>query len=484
MSNSNQNMMFKMSGSIHFTGIGGIGMSGIAEILYNLGYKIQGSDLGENDNVKRLRSMGIEVIIGQDGKNIANAAVIVKSTAIKDNNPEIVAAKKNKIPIVKRAEMLAEIMRLKNSVAISGAHGKTTTTSLIAAMFEAANLNPTVINGGIINSKGTNAYLGSGNYIVAEADESDGTFIKIPSTIGVITNIDAEHLDYWGDYKKLKAAYRSFIENLPFYGFGVICLDDKEAKDIYHTIIDKEIVTYGIKSDNVDIKAVNIRTDIDNSVFDVEVSERLSNKIKIISDIKLPMAGMHNVLNSLSAIAIAIKLDLSKDIIKNGFNQFKGVKRRFTKTGEVDNITIIDDYAHHPQEIEATIKTAREVIKNNPESNLISVMQPHRYTRLHNLFSEFTNCFKESDIVIIAPVFEAGEKPIDGANRDVLVSAIKQQYPNIQVMALPSEKMLPDMINKYAKSDDLVLIMGAGTSTKWANALPKQLEKLKSKVLN
>ncbi len=472
-----EKMMFDNFGILHFIGIGGIGMSGIAEIMHNLGYQVQGSDLSENDNVLRLRNIGIKVFIGHLEENIKDASVVVKSTAVKDNNPEIIAARAARVPVVKRSEMLAELMRLKISVAVSGSHGKTTTTAFVAAMFEAASLNPTVINGGIINTRGTNAYLGSSDYLIAEADESDGTFIRIPSTIAVITNIDPEHLDYYGSFDNLKQAYEAFIHNLPFYGFAVACKDHHEVSNLIKKVQDREVITYGIDSSDLDIQAINIIENISGSVFDVKVSSRVMGEEFIIEKINLPVAGRHNVLNSLAAISIGVKLKFKKQSIIEGFSRFAGVKRRFTKTGEVMGVKIIDDYAHHPEEIKATLLTARQVSKMNKDAKVIAVVQLHRYTRVESLFSEFVHCFENADVVLMSDIYSAGESPIEGINKEVMVAALRQYYKNKEILSLDSPGKLPEILSSIAKPDDVVLVMGAGTSTKWAYDLPEEWER-------
>lgn len=472
-----EKMMFDNFGIIHFIGIGGIGMSGIAEIMHNLGYQVQGSDLGENDNVLRLRNIGVKVIVGHKAENIKGTSVVVKSTAVKDDNPEIIAARAARIPVVKRSEMLAELMRLKISIAVSGSHGKTTTTAFVAAMFEASSLSPTVINGGIINTRGTNAYLGSSDYLIAEADESDGTFIRIPSTIAVITNIDPEHLDYYGSFENLKKAYRSFIQNLPFYGFAVVCKDHIEVRNLVENIQDREIITYGIDSDDLDIKAINIVESISGTIFDVKVSARIAEEEFVIEKINLPVAGRHNVLNSLSAIAIGVKLKFKNQSITQGFSKFSGVKRRFTKTGEVNGVSIIDDYAHHPEEIKAVLLTARQASKLNSEAKVIAVVQLHRYSRVENLFSEFIHSFNNADIVLISDIYSAGESPIDGINKEVIVSSLRQYYKDKEILSLDYPDKLPEILDSITKKDDVVLFMGAGTSTKWAHDLPDAWKK-------
>ncbi len=471
----------KEIGIIHFIGIGGIGMSGIAEILHNMGYKIQGSDASESYVTQRLENIGIKVFKEHIADNIKGVSLVVKSTAIKDRNLEIIAAKEQGVPIIKRAEMLAEIMRFKHSIAISGTHGKTTTTSLVAKLFETAGKNPTVINGGIINQHGTNAYLGSGDYLIAEADESDGTFIKIPSYVAVVTNIDPEHMDYYGTFDKVKEAYRSFVTNLPFYGFGVMCFDHPVVREIGSTITDRKVISYGLDSIDVDFRAVNIVPNEKGSTFDVEISPRYANAKKLeftkISGINIGIHGRHNVSNSLSAIAIGIEKGFDPEIIKTAFENFGGVKRRFTTTGVVNGITIIDDYAHHPVEIKATLNTARH-IANLRGSNVIAVMQPHRYTRLNDLMTEFSQAFGDADHVFISDVYSAGENPIQNVNADVLVEKIKSTGKN-NVAKLESPDILASTINNLAKSNDLVVLLGAGNITKWAYDLPKQIEKLK-----
>jgi UDP-N-acetylmuramate--alanine ligase len=469
-----EKMMFVNAGVIHFVGIGGIGMSGIAEILHNLGYQVQGSDLGENDNILRLRNIGIKIFIGHIAQNIEAASVLVKSTAVKEDNIEIKTARLRHIPVVQRSEMLAELMRLKISVAVSGAHGKTTTTALIASMFEAANLNPTVINGGIINTRGTNAYLGSGDYLIAEADESDGTFIRIPATIAVITNIDPEHLDYYRDFQSLKNAYSSFIHNLPFYGFAVVCKDHPEVKNLVEKIQDREIITYGIEEENLDVQAINVVEDMTGSYFDVRLSAKLGSQNDLLKDIKLSLPGRHNILNALSAIAIGMKLKISISHIINAFSEFQGVKRRFTKTGKLNGAIVIDDYAHHPAEIAATLKTARQVI--NHESKVIAILQPHRYSRVENLLSEFTHCVDDADVLFVADIYAAGEQKIPGINKEVLISSLRQNYKNKEILSLDSSENLYELLANKVKPGDIIVFMGAGTVTKWANDLPKYKE--------
>ena len=461
-------------GTIHFVGIGGIGMSGIAEILNNLGYSVQGSDISDNANVQRLRALGIKVFVGHKEENVEDAKVVVISTAVKPTNPEVVAARAAMIPVVRRAEMLAELMRLKAAIAIGGTHGKTTTTSLVATMLDAAGLDPTVINGGIINSYGTNARLGEGDWMVVEADESDGTFVKVPSTISVVTNIDPEHLDHWKDFDQLREAFKNFVQNIPFYGFAVLCIDHPEVQALIGRVTDRRIFTFGF-SPQADVRAVNVRTNIGDTVFDVVIRERVDSEERVIKDVRLPMVGDHNVSNSLAAITVALELGIPDEKIVSAFDGFTGVKRRFTKTGEVDGVTIIDDYGHHPVEIKAVLKAARQATQNN----VIAVVQPHRYSRLHDLFEDFCTCFNDADSVIVADVYEAGETPIEGASRDALVEGLRNRGHR-HVSALEGPEKLAEVIKAEAKPGDLVVCLGAGSISAWANALPAQLEAIKN----
>lgn len=467
----------KLSGTlgvIHFIGIGGIGMSGIAEIMHNLGYKVQGSDLSENNNTKRLTSLGIRVYSSHQAENVVGISYVVISTAIKSDNPEIIEARKRNIPVIKRAEMLAELMRLKCSVAVSGSHGKTTTTSLTACLFEAAGLAPTVINGGIINNRSTNAYVGSGDYLVAEADESDATFIKIPSTIGIITNIDPEHMDFYKDFASLRAAFKSFITNLPFYGFGVLCIDHPIVRELAEEITERRIITYGIESTDANIQAFNIQSEISSSIFDVKINLPGMLGTTIIEKITIPTPGRHNVLNSLASIAVGVELDFGIKVIKEGFKNFEGVKRRFTKVGEYNGAEIIDDYAHHPVEVEATLATARS-IADKRGSKVISIFQPHRYSRLSNLFEDFSKSFKAADQVYITDVYSAGEAPIAGINGESLSVNIIKQGQDAKFVA--SHEQIPEIIIQHAKKGDLIMMMGAGSISSWANKMQSEIEK-------
>ncbi len=459
-------------GPIHFIGIGGIGMSGIAEVMHNLGFTVQGSDLSQNANVDRLRGLGITIAIGHAAENIENASVIVTSSAVKGDNPEVMAARAKFLPVVRRAEMLAELMRLKSCVAVGGTHGKTTTTSMIAAMFDAAELDPTVINGGIINAYGTNARLGDGDWMVVEADESDGTFVKLPAEIAIVTNIDPEHLDHYGNFDNLRAAFYAFVENVPFYGFAVMCIDHGEVQALIGKIEDRRIVTYG-ESPQAEVRMVDLQFDNGDCLYDVVITDRMNDESREIKGLKLPMPGRHNALNSLAAVAVAAQLNFSDDVIRTALANFGGVKRRFTKTGVWNDIAVFDDYGHHPVEIAAVLSATRDVAKNR----VIAVMQPHRYTRLQSLFDDFCSCFNDADVVIIAPVYEAGEQPIEGVDRDALVEGLTARGHR-QALALEAPSALAGMIADIAEPGDVVVCLGAGTITYWAHALPGELAAL------
>jgi UDP-N-acetylmuramate--alanine ligase len=457
-------------GIIHFVGIGGIGMSGIAEILHNLGYKVQGSDLADSPNVRRLRARGIPVVIGHREENLGDAEVIVVSSAVKPDNPEVAAARARLMPVVRRAEMLGELMRLKWSVAVGGTHGKTTTTSMVAAMLEAAGLDPTVINGGIINAWGTNARLGGGDWMVVEADESDGTFVKLPATIAVVTNIDPEHLDFYGSFDKVRDAFASFVQNIPFYGFAALCLDHPEA--LIPRVADRKILTYGM-SPQADIRASDIELGATGSRYTVTIGDRFRGEERRLEAVTLPMLGQHNVQNSLAAIAIAYEMGIEEAVIRKALAGFGGVKRRLTVTGEAGGIRVIDDYGHHPVEIRAVMRAVRTAC----QGKVIAVVQPHRFTRLRDLFEEFCTCFNEADAVIVAEVYPAGEAPIEGVNRDALVEGLRT-HGHRKVMALPEPGALPGLVAELAEPGDLVVCVGAGSITNWANALPGELEAL------
>jgi UDP-N-acetylmuramate--alanine ligase len=454
-------------GCLHFVGIGGIGMSGIAEVLHGLGYTVRGSDVAVSGNVERLQAQGIDVSIGHRAENIDGAAVIVVSSAIKADNPELIAARSQRIPVVRRAEMLAELMRLKNAIAIGGTHGKTTTTSMIGAMLEEGGFDPTVINGGIVNRYGTNVRLGLSDWMVVEADESDGTFTRLPATVAVVTNIDPEHMDHYGSFADVKAAFRQFIENIPFYGYAVLCADHPEVQSLLPELTDRRVVTYGFNP-QADVQAVNIKAGADGSTFDLIHGGGEAHGFH------LPMAGRHNVQNVLAAIAVGLEMAMPIATIKRAVAGLTGVKRRFTKTGQVGGITVIDDYGHHPVEIRAVLSAARDVVAES-KGRVIAVMQPHRYTRLHSLFDEFCTCFNEAETVIIADVYPAGEAPIDGANRDALAQGIREcGHRDVRVLETPND--LAAMVLDIATAGDLVVCLGAGDITKWAYALPGGLE--------
>jgi UDP-N-acetylmuramate--alanine ligase len=459
-------------GTIHFVGIGGIGMSGIAEILHNLGYQVQGSDLSDGANVHRLAELGIKIEIGHRAENLGNAQVVVISSAVRRDNPEVVAARARLVPVVRRAEMLGELMRLKWSIAIAGTHGKTTTTSMVGALLDAAQLDPTVINGGIINAYGTNARLGAGDWMVVEADESDGTFVKLPATIGIVTNIDPEHLDFYGNFEAVQQAFESFITNIPFYGFAALCIDHPVVQSMIPRVSDRRIVTYGM-SPQADIRATNIEIDRAGARFDVTIKGRFTDKVRSIGGLTLPMFGQHNVQNSLAAIAVAEEMGLGEDVVRKALGTFKGVKRRFTKTGESNGVTVIDDYGHHPVEIAAVLRAARSAAPGN----VLAIVQPHRYTRLRDLFDDFCTCFNDADVVLVADVYAAGEQPIEGANRDALVAGIRARgHRNVQ--ALPDPLELAAQIRELAKPGDFVVCLGAGSITYWAQSLPGELDRL------
>jgi UDP-N-acetylmuramate--alanine ligase len=459
-------------GVLHFVGIGGIGMSGIAEILHSLGYKVRGSDQADNANVKRLRGMGIPIEIGHRGENLADAGVIVVSSAVKADNPEVIAARERLLPVVRRAEMLGELMRLKWSVAIGGTHGKTTTTSMVAALLDAGGMDPTIVIGGIVNAYGTNARLGKGDWMVVEADESDGTFVKLPATVAVVTNMDPEHLDHYGTVEAMNRAYEDFVKNIPFYGFAVLCIDHPVVQAMIPRLSDRRIVTYGM-SPQADVRATNINVGTNNTTYDVVITDRVHEASRTLGGLKLPMLGWHNVQNSLAAIAVANEMGIHDNIVRRGLAAFGGVKRRFTKTGEANGVTIIDDYGHHPVEIAAVLRAARAAAKGK----VIAVIQPHRYTRLANLFEEFCTCANNADIVIVADVYPAGEPPIEGINRDSFAAGLKT-HGHRHVLALSDPSALARMVADLAEPGDLVVCLGAGSITNWAHALPDELSKL------
>jgi UDP-N-acetylmuramate--alanine ligase len=452
-------------GTIHFVGIGGIGMSGIAEVMHQLGYTVQGSDASDSYVVEKLRKAGIPVTIGHSPDNLGDAAVVVCSTAIKESNPEIQAAAERRLPRVRRAEMLAELMRMQKTVAVAGTHGKTTTTSMVAALLDGGGLDPTVINGGIINRYGSNARLGKSDWWVIEADESDGSFLRLDGTIAVVTNIDPEHLEHYGSFDAVKDAFIEFIENVPFYGLAVLCVDHPEVQNIIGRIRDRRIVTYGFSA-LADVRADNVTPVAGGTRFDALILDRDGER-RAIGGVHVPIPGRHNVQNALAAIAVALELGISDEAILAGFERFEGVKRRFTKVGEADGAIIIDDYAHHPTEIRAVLAAARE----GAEGRVIAVMQPHRYTRLQSLMDEFQNCFNDADVVFVTPVYAAGEEPIEGVDSNALVEGLRA-HGHRMVRVVENLDQLCRELRDLAAEGDMVICMGAGDITKWAAALP------------
>ena len=458
-------------GPIHFVGIGGIGMSGIAEVLHNLGYRVQGSDIAENYNVARLRQTGIAVSVGHDAENLGDAQVVVVSTAVGRDNPEVQAARQKLIPVVRRAEMLAELMRLRWAIAVGGTHGKTTTTSLVAAVLEQAKLDPTVINGGIINAYGTNTRLGAGDWMVVEADESDGSFLRLPSCVAIVTNMDAEHLDHWGTAEAMKEGYAQFVSNIPFYGFAVLCLDHPEVQAMIPKL-DRRIITYGF-SPQADVRAGKLLTDRMGATFEVTVQDRATGRARTMKPFRLPMLGAHNVQNALAAVAVGVEMEIDEDTIRSALAGFKGVKRRFTRVGDAGGITVIDDYGHHPVEIAAVLRAARQA----GARDVVAVVQPHRYSRLQALFEDFCTCMNDAGTVIVADVYPAGEQPIEGMDKDGLVEGLRARGHR-SVVPLPGPDSLAEMVHAIAKPNDYVVCLGAGNITAWAHALPEQLAAL------
>jgi UDP-N-acetylmuramate--alanine ligase len=461
-------------GTLHFTGIGGIGMSGIAEILFELGYQVQGSDVAENANVRRLRDKGIPVTCGQKAENIDDASIVVISTAIKPDNPELLAARERFLPIVHRAEMLGELMRLRWSVAVAGTHGKTTTTSLIATLLDSARIDPTVINGGIITGWGSNARLGKGQWMVVEADESDGSFSKLNPTVAVVTNIDPEHLDHHGTYEALEAAFFNFVAAIPFYGFATLCIDHPSVQRLMAGIKDRRIITYGLSA-NADVRAVNMRHEGSAMLFDVILSERTAGNTGIISNLRFPMLGEHNVQNCLAAIAVAMEMGMTPDEITTALAGFGGVGRRFETKGVSGGVTVIDDYGHHPVEIRAALQAGRMLCGTN---KLVAVVQPHRYSRLADLFDDFCACFNDADEVLVADVYAAGEAPIDGIDKNALVTGLRDRGHRGPA-PLESREDLAREILQRTENGDLVMCLGAGDITSWAAALANEMDILR-----
>ena len=457
-------------GPIHFVGIGGIGMSGIAEVLLAAGYTVQGSDLKRSKITDRLEGLGAKIFEGQNAANLDGAEVIVISSAIKKGNPELDQARLLGLPVVRRAEMLAELMRLRSNIAVAGTHGKTTTTTMVAALLDAGGIDPTVINGGIIHAYGSNAHVGEGEWMVVEADESDGTFNRLPATIAIVTNIDAEHMEHWGTIENLRRGFDDFVSNIPFYGLAVLCTDHPEVQALVGRVTDRRIVTFGFNA-QADVRAVNLTYKRGVAHFDIELSEGIT-----IEDCQLPMPGDHNVSNALAAVAVARHLGMKGAEIRQALENFKGVNRRFTKVGEVDGVTIIDDYGHHPVEIAAVLKAARHAVADEPDARVIAVHQPHRYSRLHDLFDDFCTCFHDADVVGIAEVFSAGEDPIEGASRDDLIAGLIR-HGHRHARAVVSEEDLERLVREQARPGDIVVCLGAGTISTWANNLPARLTK-------
>ncbi|MCR6658193.1 MAG: UDP-N-acetylmuramate--L-alanine ligase [Asticcacaulis sp.] len=461
-------------GPVHFVGIGGIGMSGIAEIMIKIGYKVQGSDAKASANTERLEKLGAQIFIGHEAAHVSEGVcALVYSTAVKQDNPEMVEARRRRIPLVRRAEMLAELMRLQFSIAVGGTHGKTTTTSMVAALLDAGGLDPTVVNGGIINNYGTNAKVGDGDWIVVEADESDGSFLRLKSTLAIVTNIDAEHLDHWGDFDAVKKGFCDFIENIPFYGFAAVCIDHPEVQALAAKIDNRRLIPYGV-SPQAEVRCANIEFGPEGACFDV-IFQPTGAEAFAWEKLKLPMTGNHNVSNATAAIAIARELGIGEDDIRKGLAGFGGVKRRFTTTGVVDGIRVIDDYGHHPVEIAAVLKAARQVTTGR----VIAVVQPHRYTRLRDLMNEFSSCFHDADMVIVADVYSAGEQPIEGVDKAHLVEGL-HRFGHRHAVALDTPTHLAGLVAAEARPGDLVVCLGAGDITQWAYALPGQLEALKA----
>ena len=455
-------------GAIHFVGIGGIGMSGIAEVLLNLNYQVQGSDIKKSAITERLEKLGINIFYEHDALNLKKASVVVISTAVKETNPELVEARNMDLPIVKRSEMLAELMRLNSNIAIAGTHGKTTTTTLVATLLDGGGLDPTVINGGIIHAYGSNARLGKGDWMVVEADESDGTFNRLPATLAVVTNIDPEHLDHWGNFEMLRKGFFDFVSNIPFYGVAFCCTDHPEVQALVGKVSDRRIITYGFNT-QADVRAVNVNFIDGVSYFDVS----LRKENITLERLSLPMPGNHNISNSLAAVAIARHLDIDVKSIKKSLSLFKGVNRRFTQVAEVNGIKIIDDYGHHPVEISAVLNAARQTATGK----VFAIHQPHRYTRLNSLFEDFCSCFNEADFVGIMEVYSAGEAPIDGASSSDLVNGLVR-HGHRNVFSIENEDDLETLIRRQATSGDIVICLGAGTISVWANNLSARLSNL------
>ena len=458
-------------GPIHFVGIGGIGMSGIAEVLMTQGFRVQGSDAKASKITKRLEDLGATVFEGQSVSNIGEAAVVVISSAIKPGNPELEEARRRGLPVVRRAEMLAELMRLRSNIAIAGTHGKTTTTTMVATLLDKGGFDPTVINGGVIHAYGSNARAGAGEWMVVEADESDGSFNRLPATIAIVTNIDPEHMEHWGSFDALRRGFYDFVSNIPFYGLAVCCTDHPEVQALVGRLSDRRVVTFGFNA-QADVRALNLSYEAGVAHFDVALQGE--GQGAVIAGCTLPMPGDHNVSNALAAVAVARHLGMKKDEIREALAEFGGVNRRFTKVGTVNGVTIIDDYGHHPVEIAAVLKAARQAVAGHAGARVIAVHQPHRYTRLHSLFDDFCTCFNEADVVAIAEVYSAGEDPIPGASRDDLVAGLIA-HGHRHARAILDEADLARLVREQARPGDIVVCLGAGTISTWANGLPAAL---------
>ena len=463
-------------GIVHFVGIGGIGMSGIAEVMHNLGYTVQGSDLSDSASVERLRRRGIKVMVGHAAQNVAGVGVVVTSTAVKRSNPEVAHALENRIPVVRRAEMLAELMRLKSTVAVAGTHGKTTTTSMIAALLDAGGIDPTVINGGIIEQYGSNARLGDSDWMVVEADESDGSFLRLDGTIAVVTNIDPEHLDHYGSFDAVRRAFVEFIHNVPFYGAAVLCIDHPEVQAVMGQVRDRRVITYGFNP-QADVGAENVRPEAGGNLFDVVIRRR-GEEDRRIADVRLPMPGRHNVQNALAAIAVALEMECPDETIRTGFSQFGGVRRRFPKVGEVSGATVIDDYAHHPVEIRAVLAAARESA-GATGGRVIAVVQPHRFTRLRDLMDDFQNAFNDADRVYVTPVYTAGEEPIAAVDADALVAGLKSRGHRSAATVADRTALAQELAGDIGQGD-LIVCLGAGDITRWAAELPAAIAEVRA----
>lgn len=456
--------MYKKSHHIHFVGIGGIGMSGIAELLLNLGYRVSGSDITKSEITQRLASLGASIYYGHNKKNVTDVDVVVVSSAVKPNNSEILYAHEENIPVIPRAEMLAELMRLKYGIAVAGAHGKTTTTSLIAAILEHGDIDPTVVIGGRLNKTNTNALLGSGDFLVAEADESDGSFLNLPPTIAVVTNIDREHMDYYKDVKEIKETFQEFLNKVPFYGLSIICLDDENLQSLIPKM-EKRVLTYGCAS-QADLQARNISLEGYTVKFNVFYHE------KKLGYVKLHLPGIHNVRNALAAIAVGLELNLDFRVIKKALLDFKGIQRRFQLRNTIHGISWIDDYAHHPTEIKMTLKAVKEIYPKR----VVVLFQPHRYTRTRDLFKDFMTAFYDADVLIVTEVYAASESPIPGIHAQRICEGLKE-YGHKDVTLIPDLKIAEKHLIEFLEEGDFFLTLGAGNVWKVGENVMRQIKK-------